>query len=158
MASPLTKDQKQTLAMLARRAFDVEGAKARGRGEQWNGDSAHFEEWRHEHVAKACGKVGLRCCTQLDYRAVRGHFNDLLGNTRAAFEDNYAAQTEPLRQAQAVLVRELKVAGLSINYAIAIAQRQYRCTLDDLNRNQVWSLIYTIRNRAAAKRRQPQAA
>lgn len=158
MASPLTNDQKQTLAILARRAFDFAGAKARGRGEPWNGDSAHFEEWRHEHVAKACGKVGLRCCTQLDFRAVRSHFNDLLGNTRAAFNDALAAETEPLRQAQAVLVRELKAAGLRIDYALAICRNQFKCALDDANAKQVWSLVYTVRNRAAKKRRQLQTA
>jgi hypothetical protein len=156
--SALTRRQKGYLAQLATRAFNLEVARARGRecGEM-RSDAAAQEAWRHEEVGKACGKEGLRCCSQLDYRAVEGHFLGLLGETKRAFSAHLASATEGRRQAEAVLSRELTRAGLSPGYVETICQRQYRCSVLDAGEKQLWSLVYTVRNRAAARRRKEAA-
>ena len=41
-------------------------------------------------------------------------------------------------------------AGLPESYAAAICRRQYRCALSEASDKQVWCLVYTVRNRAAA--------
>lgn len=150
MSAPLTNSQKRYLSQLARRALNQVRALARGRGETFEVDE---ETWRHEEVITACGKHGLRCCSQDDYKTVEAHFLDRLGAHGAAFNAQVQAATEKRRQAEAVLVREIEKAGLHLNYANAICQRQYRCTIFDATEKQLWTLVYTIRNRAAAKRK-----
>lgn len=149
MSAPLTKSQKRYLAQLARQALNQVRALARARGEAFEVDE---ETWRHEEVIRAVGKHGLRCCSQDDYADLKGHFLDRLGAYGAAFDARLRAATQKRRQAEAVLVRELQKAGLHLNYANSICQRQYRCTLFDATERQIWNLVYTIRNRAAQKR------
>ena len=75
-----------------------------------------------------------------------------------AFAAHMAAATEPRREAEAVLHRECGHAGLAIAYAAAICRRQFRVELADASPKQLWNLVYTIRNRAAARRRQERIA
>jgi len=149
MSSPLTNFQKQHLARLAGRAYNLQAAIARGAGKVFEPDA---ERWRHDQVAAACGKLGLRCCSQLDYKRVEAHFLELLGEHGRAFQAQVQAETEPRRQAEAVLVRECERAGLPLQYAEKICQRQFRCSLFDAGEKQIWSLVYTVRNRARKKR------
>jgi hypothetical protein len=150
MSAPLSKIQKRYLCQIARRALNQVRALARVRGEAFD---VKEEDWRHEEVIVACGKHGLRCCSQDDYKTVEAHFLDRLGAHGAAFNAQVRAATEKRRQAEAVLVRELEKAGLHLNYANAICQRQYRCTIFDATERQLWNLVYTVRNRAATQRR-----
>jgi hypothetical protein len=150
MSAPLANSQQRHLSQLARRALNLVRSLALGRGEQFEVDE---DTWRREEVIAACGKHGLRCCSQDDYKLVEAHFLDRLGAHGAAFTAQLRAATEKRRQAEAVLCREIKLAGLHLNYANSICQRQYRCTIFDATEKQLWTLIYTIRNRAAAKRR-----
>lgn len=151
--SALSKKQKAYLAGLSERAFNLAAAKARGAGEEMTTDWRARGDWRREQVAVACGKAGLRCCGQLDYAAVEAHFLGLLGETKRAFEAHVRSATEERRQADAVLLRETEKAGLSPMYVEAICRRQFRCPVMDANAKQLWCLVYTVRNRAAAKRR-----
>ncbi len=151
MSAALTNRQKVHLARLAWRAQNRVEALARGRGEEVAEVGA--EEWRHAEVVKACGKKGLRCCGQGDYKAVEAHFLELLGEHGAAFAAEVRAATEDRRQAEAVLVRECAKAGVKLAYAEAICQRQFRLGLYDASERQIWCLVYTVRNRAAARRR-----
>jgi hypothetical protein len=154
MSAPLSNLQKRLLSQLCRRAFNRTRALARGRGE---GFEVREDDYRHEEVIKATGKHGLRCCSQDDFQAVRAHFLDLIGEHGSAFNAQLAAGTEKRRQAEAVLVRELAKAGLHLNYANAICQRQFPCTIFDATERQIWNLVYTVRNRANAKKRQAQS-
>lgn len=140
VSAPLTPKQKRYLARLARRAWQA--------AEREVGSETDF---RHAEVARACGKLGLRCCTQDDFQRVRAHFLWLLGEDAAAFRAHLRAETEPRRQAEAVLRRECARAGLSLGYPAAICVRQYRCALADASPRQLWTLIYTVRNRARAR-------
>jgi hypothetical protein len=150
--SCLTKFQKSTLARLATRAFRFECAKARGRNEEVNSSSAAAAQFRHDQVAQACGKLGLTCCSQYDYKSVEAHFLNILGQTGAAFNCHMAAQSEPRRQAEAVLVRELARFNINISYAASICRNQFKCSLDDASEKQIWCLVYTVRNRGNARR------
>ncbi len=150
MSAPLTHKQKRYLSQLARRCLNIVRALARGRGERFD---VREDDWRHQEVIAACGKHGLRCCTQADYNAVKAHFLDKLGSHGDAFNAQVRAATEERRVAEYKLAAECAAAGLHLNYANAICQRQYGCTLFDATAKQLWTLVYTIRNRAAAKRK-----
>jgi len=152
--SALTKFQKSRLAKLAATAFRFECAKARGRRETVDVSNAALNQWRRDQVARACGKLGLRCCDQFDYKSVEAHFLDMLGHTGAAFNAHMKAQSEPRRQAYVVLMREcarFSRAGITAAYADAICRRQFKTALDSASEKQLWCLVYTIRNRGRAK-------
>lgn len=158
MPAPLSKLQKQILAQLARRAFNKAGAVARGRGEEWDESSAHFNEWRHEQVAKACGKAGLRCCDQMDYQIVRGHLLDLLGESGTAFNALVRGDRDNQERLQfrALIYQNIeknKDIGMTVGYAYAICRNQFKCHFNEASTQQLKNLLFTIRNRATAKRK-----
>ena len=149
--SPLTNQQKAYLAQLARRAWNLACARARGRREP----TPDFDPWRHEQIARACHKHGLTCADQGDYKLIEAHFLDLLGHHAQAFEANLRAATEPKRQAHAVLLKNLQAFRLHISYAEHICRCQSKCELIDATPHQLWRVIYTIRNRRYHKTRTP---
>jgi len=145
MSAPLTNIQKRILSQLARRAFNRELAMARGRGEKL----ADLNEvaFRHQHVAQACGKLGLRCCSQDDYGAVKAHFLDLLGEHTAAFTAVHHGEGNARRVAEYKLIEACKITGLGLPYAARICANQFKCELDDATEKQLWCLTFTIKNR-----------
>lgn len=153
----LSHKQKAHLSQLASRAYHRAAAMARGRGEPaWDMSYKAVNEYRHAEVIKAVGKNGLRCCSQLDYKAVEGHFLNLLGQVKPAFRAHMRSATEPHRQAEAILtiaIRQAADVGITAAYAEAICKTQNKCHILECDEKQLWNLIYTIRNRAAARRR-----
>jgi hypothetical protein len=157
MSAPLRKLQKRILSQLARRAFNLVSARARGRGEAPDTSAAAMDAWRHNEVAAACGKFGLRCCGQDDYRLVQAHFHHLLGEDGRALNDHVEHLSNGRRQAEAVLWREIQRAaslGITREYVASICSRQNRCSILDASEKQLWHLVFTVRTRAAARRRQ----
>lgn len=156
MPSPLSKLQKRELSQLSDRAFEAVATAARERGEDPPMDWKARAEFRHAEVAKAVSKAGLRCCSQADYASVKAHFLHLAGRDGEAMTWHMRAQTEPRRQAETVLFREVQAAaaaGITPKYVEAICCTQYRCCIAEASANQLWKLVYTVRNRAAAKRK-----
>ncbi len=145
MSAPLDNRQKRILSQLARRAFNRELALARGRGEKLA--DLNEAEFRHQHVATACGKLGLRCCSQDDYGAVKAHFLDLLGEHGAAFKAVHHGEGNARRVAEFKLVQTCEVAGLALTYAAKICQNQFKCSLEDATEKQLWCLTFTVKNR-----------
>jgi uncharacterized protein YifE (UPF0438 family) len=145
MSAPLTHDQKRILSQLARRAFNRELALARGRGEKLAELSE--ESFRHQQVARATGKAGLRCCTQDDYGAVKACFLDLLGQSGQAFQAVHHGQGNARRVAEYKLVQACETARLPLSYAAKVCASQFRCTLEDASEKQLWCLTFTINNR-----------
>jgi hypothetical protein len=141
--SALTNQQKQRLAILAREAY----AKA----PQRDRDAADFNDWRHEQVATACGKLGLRCASQADYKAIEAHFLQLVGQEGKALKALVRSQTEGRRQAEYKLVKECESAGFHISYAEKICWNQNRCSLFDASEKQIWKVFFTVRNRKNGK-------
>lgn len=168
--SALSIKQKVYLAQLALRAFHREGAQARGAGANANPQSAHnlqaalaslaaegsnkaFEEWRHQQVARACGKQGLRCCSQLDYKTVEAHFLHLLGEDGRALNALVRAEEEPRRQAEAVLVKTCLKWGFQLAYADALCRGIHKMPLNDAPPQIIWQVVYTVENRGRIKAR-----
>ena len=147
MSAPLTNDQKRILSQLARRAFNLDCAQARGRGGQPDTSTAAATGHRHQHVIAACGKHGLRCCSQDDYAAVKAHFQDLLGESGRALNSLMHGEGNKKRIAQYKLTQACRDAGLKLSYAAAICRTQYKCALEDASEGQLWRLMFTIKNR-----------
>lgn len=144
----LSNDQKTKLAILARRAYD----KHKDAG--LIDDDVTFDDWRGAECSAATkGRVtGFRSATNRDYRLIRGHFAMLAGEVEIAFHD--AVNGDPAQadweQAWNILARETRAKGLKFpDYPAAICNTQYKCPLRDATKKQLWSLIYTIRNRKA---------
>jgi hypothetical protein len=154
MSSPLTTDQKRILSQLARRALASVRHAAEKRGETF---TVTEDDWRREQVELACGKHGLRCCSQDDYSTVKAHLLARLGRAAEAFEAHVRAATEKRRQAEAVLIRECEKADLRLSYADRICRDKFHCTVLDATEKQLWQMVFTIRNRARARRRTAQA-
>lgn len=149
--SSLSTLQKKILARLARRAFNLTGAKALGAGDAWDGSGAAFDVWRHDQVATASGKAGLRACSQLDYKRVEAHFQSLLGQDGRALNAHVRAETEPRRQAEAKLLEVCEQWGFHLDYASSLSLRIHKVNLFDADTAVIWKLIYTINNRGRAK-------
>jgi hypothetical protein len=167
----LSNRQKAALAQLARQAWDALdelGLVADVPGES---AAARFTCWRRAQQAEAVGRESLRDCRNDDYRPLRAHFNSLLGRDDRAFDDlmrtgpgpkaENAEDTREARERQKALisaaVRQHQAAGGSIHpgYVLAIARRKFRRPqlrdFLDLSAGQLAQLLWTVRNRIAAK-------
>ena len=145
MSAPLSKLQKRHLSQLARQAWSKAGPELDGISE---------EDFRHQEVAAACGKLGLRCCDQNDYKLVEGHFLDKLGHHRAAFAAQLRAATETRRLVSHKITGACTEFGFHLSYAdkICRAQTQGR-GLDEIEEKALWRIFYTVRNRGLARRK-----
>jgi len=160
MSAPLDKGQKRYLSQLSDRAW----ARQRAAGilpaeflpSETLSASAARTKFRHAQVAKACHKHGLRCCSQDDYGAIKAHFLHLLGEDGQAMKAHVHGASNDQRVAEWKLFNEIKAAagaGITVGYVEAICRRQFGCTITDTTAKQKWALLYTVRNRAAAKKR-----
>jgi hypothetical protein len=144
---PLSNQQKGVLAQVARRAYDrlVAGNEI---------SNIKFDDWRRDECERAVGKPGLRECDNGHYNRLLSHFESLAGEDGRALNALVREQTEPKRQAEAVLLSELRKANLPLTYAEKLARDKFRGVgVLDCDARQLWQLIYTVRNRAKAKRR-----
>ncbi len=139
MPAPLTNPQKRHLSQLARRAWAQAGPEL---------DGMTPEDFRRNEVATACGKHGLRCCNQDDYKIVEAHFLNLLGETGQAMNALVRAQSNPRRVAEYKLLEACEHSGVNLAYAAAICQRIFKCALDDADAQTIWKVCFTIKNRA----------
>jgi len=131
---PLDRHQRQSLAMLARKAW-----LKWGRGEA-------FDTWRHEQCIKAVGRR-ITEAGQRDFLPLRAHFLDLTGRPEVALNVLLQAESEPYRIALHRLQIECQKRRLPIAYPEAICRRQYRCGLSEASPQQIWRLVFTVRNR-----------
>jgi len=124
--SALSKKQKAYLAQLAGEAFAKRPAIVGGAD-----DGIDVNAWRQREVGKACGKLGLRCCSQMDYKLVEAHFLRLLGRERRAEAAFVAAATEPRRHAEGQVMAACRLYGFRLGYAESICASIYRCSLSE---------------------------
>lgn len=159
MSAPLTNGQKAHLAQLATRAFNLESAKARGRGETVDCGRETVDAWRHAEVAKATGKQGLRCCDQSDYKTVEAHFLDILGQTARAFKAHIRAATEDRRVIEYKITEACQEFGFAISYADKICRAQNKgLGLEEVDEKHLWQIFYTLRTRGRKKQSQAMEA
>lgn len=141
LGGPLSNEQKARLCILSNEAHDFDGP-------------LDADEFRHEQVKLATGKPGLTACTQDDWNLLHAHFLALVGRSGEAFNAAMKHGTEPQRVAMHKLHEALRRAQLPMAYAAAICRRQYKCEPDAASPRQLWNLIFTVNNRATARRRQ----
>lgn len=145
MSAKLSHRQKWILSDLARQAWQKAGPELDGISE---------EDFRHQEVARACGKLGLRCCDQNDYKLVESHFHDLLGHHAQAFNAQLRAATETKRVALHKIREACQEFGFQMAYAEAICRNQnHGRSLDDVDERARWRIFYTVRNRGLARKR-----
>lgn len=162
----LTRNQKRLVAQAAAAAWRV----CPQRGEYLDANpelsaTAVADAWRRVQQGEVLGlpRQSLREATQADFPALMAHFLGLREQwsqgTPGAQSLRWAARaaTDGSRRALHVLRRELKAAGLHEEYAQSICRRQHRLSLAEASERQVWGIVYTVRNRAAARRRRAAA-
>lgn len=152
MSAPLTQGQKRYLARLAARAHRRATA-AIIAGQHLPDYVANVDFWRHQEVARACGKAGLRCCSQDDYGAVKAHFLNLLGEPGAALRADIHGQPG-LNQTRIVLwkiARQCERLGVPVSYADAICRQMHHGHgLHQVERPAaLWKVFFALRYRQA---------
>jgi hypothetical protein len=146
-SSALNAEERQELGMVAKQAWEACGAKAAG---------IPADEWRHEQVAIATQGKAARVS---DLR--RGMFRDVLAHFLLIKGDTARAFRTAQRSGQDMADRDLALhklreaceeGGLAYpDYPAAICDRQFKCTLDELETGRIWFLFYTCTRRARAK-------
>ena len=115
-----------------------------------------LDAWRHEEIFKACGRGGLRACTQADYPRLMAHFLRILGRADAARAWDLRASCGGAAVARLKLRTEMDKARATIgdveSYVGAICRRQFGCDVRNATEKQTWSLYFTLRNRSRRKR------
>lgn len=142
----LTNKQKAYLSRLAAEACARQPRQLQI-GEPLRPSAETLARWRHEQVQIACGKRGLRCCSQADYKAVEAHFLNLLGRTRPAFRAAQESYTESRRQAAWKVLRCVEkwaAHGITLAYAEALSRRIHKCPLQDASEKQLWQIKFTL--------------
>ena len=155
-AGPLTKAQRTALAILARRAYEVQ--RRCGLADE------PFDEWRRAAVADAApGRAGLTKLTQADFRPVRDWLSRLAGAGSGGSAAKLRAEDERDR-ARWALRRECERlaprfgggAEGAFRYAEAILIDQAGGNEPDARA--YWRALYTIRARAGKRARSASGA
>ena len=143
--APLSNDQKQKLAAMARYAWIEVGP------------DQDFDDWRHEEVMRIVKKPGLRDCHNEDYNTLKAHFLYICGHANAAFRAAFKSVTEPRQWAMFSLFKEVKEAQdvfpTALEYARGFIFKQTSLSLEDASDNMVWRAVYAVRNKALTLRR-----
>lgn len=164
--SALTTKQKSILAQLGKRAFNRAGAIARGARSSrsasatptmqgdldqlaLDGGKVAEDNWRHAQVALACGKHGLRLCSQDDYALVKAHFERLLGMEAKSIRTEVHAAGQARRTVEVKILQACEQWGVKLSYAATLAKGK---TLDECTVAELWKVLYTLNNRGKAKR------
>lgn len=148
----LSKRQKAALAQLARKAYDVQAGLGLAEGP--------FDDWRHAAVWEHLRVSGFRQMTQRGYGTMAKRFTELAGGKqlpraarRTADVDDTRRAWYALKSACAALAEAFGGADGAEAYAEALLGRIHKTTPEGATARQLWQVLYTMRNRANAKRR-----
>ena len=136
----LTKGQLARICIVANQAAEAQGVTG------WR----EVEEWRREQQRQRFGLESLTAATQDQYADLKAHFEAMAGKADRAFKTALRGEGNKRRVAWWNFMKAVKESGLGMAYAAAICRTQYRRSLDDATEQQLWNLVYTLRNRAAA--------
>ena len=151
--SPLSREQKTRLSCAAAAAHRAQIAAG-----CWSAEDGAFDDFRHGAAFDACGVASFRAMQQRHYLPALLHFQQLAGRDVRRRQDAIGADDS--RRALAKLRQECADAAdcfgghdAAWNYAEALARKIHKTNLASANPKQVWQVIFTLRNRAAAIRR-----
>lgn len=146
----LTTAQKTRLAMLVKEAYTVQEQAGLVDGDE--------KTFRHEQVAVATGKAGLRECDNSNFRAIKAHFLRLAGRENEAAaqwaktgrvqgSEEIGDTHENRETALAVLRETIALSGglVSEEYARTIAADQ--CggrEMEEMTASELQTLVYTV--------------
>lgn len=177
MGTPLTKTQIIALAVDARKAFDAlpEGMLEALRDVVAATNSAEdpfacaatvkktelFDAWRRLELGRAMEARGKRpvesfkALSQGDFLYVRAHFTAFVDST-AAGAMRYEAERDEAKRFRWVIKRECDSSGFMSypEYPENICRAQFKCGIDDAGPAELRKILYTVRNRARAKKQQ----
>lgn len=150
----LSAKEKQALGMISRTCYD----KLVDMG-VLDEDEISLTDWRHQEVSRATkGKASrLGDAESWQFRQIRGHFRNLMGDGGGAFQDSTRDQGGRADWELAYHKLEGACKQWEVvwpGYPLAICRNQYRCELRDATAKQLWALFYTITNRGRAKRKE----
>lgn len=166
---PLSTTQRQTIGRLATAAYQAEIAAGRI-VKPAKGITDAAREWRHAQYQLVTGRTELEQCNQSHYRALRSHFDALIG-TPAASARSYrdSVSTGPVRPGKGAVIdtheaRELwrhkldealVTYGYQPGYAAAIARGKYKSSLGQCSADELRSLTFAVIGNARRTGRQP---
>ena len=138
MAAPLTNAQKRYLSQLSRQAWRASP----------EADALDEGTYRRNEVAAACGKLGLRCCSQDDYGAVKGHFQNLLGHPGQALKTMVQGDPEAnqRRVVEFKIMNRLTRLGEPLSYGESICRRMTRGaeSLTSAATKTLWKVFFAL--------------
>ena len=145
VGGPLERNDKARICILAREAFDKADT------------DLDFETWRrHEQFLAVTGanplldrtsRLSLRDCTKRDLLKLVAHFQNLAGEPGRAVNTHLRAVVQDNALAMRKLEMECAARGIKISYPAKICAKQYKCALEEASPNQLWRLVFTVRNR-----------
>lgn len=145
----LENQDKARLCILAREAWDV--------NDECRITNVDFATWRkHQQFLAVTGanplldrtsRLSLRDCTKRDLLKLVAHFENLAGETGRAVKTHMRAATQDTAVAMHNLTAACGERGLSLSYPAKICAKQNKCALEDASANQLWRLVFTVRNR-----------
>jgi len=129
--------------------------------------------FRHSHCKYATSHpaphpagiiTGLSAASRGHFECLSSHFSKLAGEDLAAFamalrdgrgtgrSGRTGDQQSDIRQVRAILDKEQDKLGFNAAYVAAIiANKFHQRSLGTLTRNEIWQVIFTLRNRAASR-------
>lgn len=138
-AGLLDNNDKAQICIEARKAWD--SVKEQG------SHGAGFREWRRREQFKAVGIESLRHCSKRHLLKLIAHFQDLAGEPGRAVNTHMRDEVKDSAIAMRKLEAECAARGIQISYPAKICAKQYKCALEDASPNQLWRLVFTVRNR-----------
>ena len=155
---PLDNGQKAKLSIAGREAYKIQS-------EHGLTDDLSFDDWRRDQVQIACGKGGLRECTNKDFRSVLARFYRLAGREKEADElysktgrvkgSDQMGDTHENRDVCRALIRDkIAASNGAINdaYVADVVRHKHQGkTIHDLTAAELQRLVYTITARLAKK-------
>lgn len=152
----LTAEQRQRLAIAARRAYDAQKAVGIVDGET-------FDAWRHACVREATGRAGLTALTQRDYGPMMARLIELAGGSprrrdwhaaaKPARRDDADRARRALKDECAAWAEVFGGVAQADAYATSLLARIHKTDWMGATARQLWQVLFTVRNRARAKDR-----
>jgi hypothetical protein len=165
----LSSTQRQTIGRLATAAYQSEIASGRI-AKPAKGITDAAREWRHAQYHAVTGRNELEHCNQSHYRALRSHFDAMIGTPQASARSySDSVRTGPVRPGKGPVLdtheaRELwrhklnealATYGYQPGYAVAIARAKYKSSLGQCCADELRSLTFAVIGNARRTGRQP---